>query len=1596
MSQHKILQGSFAFPSDPTNQPGDLEHQFDLLFKQLSQQFAAALTHQMASHPPADGADSLRDGNVGNGNGSGNPPVSDVDTNNLPFAVVLTLQERSGETPIGRIQKKLEAFFWQLVGAAKGAGGYVGAAATLIEALKELLKGNPTSPEAHDIKALAENEQGLIASPEILKLLRYWESKDKFRALSFGHMTEQSWLDFLKSLRQKLDELAEQAAGHGAGEGAAVQGPAVGQGAAAQGAAGQGAQQGAKQPPPQFQLTQLMGWLTKVTAADKTTYGFRVEGMTRFPDNAVEYGTWARLDVFGPDGSQLLTRYVDYKTLEQWLIGDGDNNLNVAIEPTNELRAALESKIGASPSVTHVSGRLWFSDGQPFGVRTIAVFVPPRFARPVNDCCAPEGLNLDKERDDCCDDCETETSDLVLTPQALGVTQTDQAGYFEFTYRNDARSVALTQRYAMLQVSGLATPLALELIRDKQSLVNKDSEPEKFGFPAPVLLQVDSALIQPVSERQTIDWTGKDDDCDCRGIDFDEPNRAIEEFKMDIVIRTTDPMIVRSRLDLRDDTDQPGDANKGDFALENWDDAGARGTIPAGSPVNALFRTPLSRIDQIQWDDAPLVAQAVTISHGRVLTISQVWRADGYSLGDLCYSLPLAPLQKKNIAVIDWGRRDTLQMESNLRYQESLQNYVGRQRDISEIVNSALNEAINAHSESGGNSSSGGFGVSLGPIGFGSGSGGSSMAYSRSGQNSNRTLASNFINQLRDQTVQSANALRAQRVTTVQQVNQSESAQAVTETVANRNACHAITVQYFEVLRHFRIDHELAAVRECLYIPLPISAFDKAKVLRWRWPLEQYLPSLELRDAVDACQRLEEDAYSPEVYADEEIQSLSGEIELILDFPLPPTKLDAATDWKSYLGFDFPSPSPLPSLVEQLKGLKDDQRSVFFEQNVAPVLARKLVANLECFANSPTGNALLPLEPSLGSAYRAGEVHKVTFRERGDVASMQIIRRNLGMIILKCKVPMPDFDGVILSGAAFTVTTAHLQSEIVPGASIQDFIIGSNPITISTQLRPAELRNRKSDDQQKAALLLKHLNSNVEYYHKAIWWTMDPDRRFALLDGYIAPNAGGRSVASVVENRLAAIIGNSLVMPVAPGIRLDYFADTAEVKDGHDSDSDGLLAYYRPLIPSPSTRIAVPTRGVFAESVMGKCNSCEKIDNGRNWQYWQHPLPDEPTQIEPVSLGTRVQDTPVAPTPQMPPAIVNQVATSVPPAPDPTGLASAIAAITNGNAFRDGTGLAGTQQNARDALSQTFGATTQFGNAAAELSKKQIDAAMEAMKMVASLYTGVPMLDGASKVKDSISKDAAAGRITTPQAQESIHRLNSAMIDSLVKSPSKSLIDHPEVSSAIGAAAIRGAPLTLSKGDMQVDVGRSLTESLPNTRLRLPWPFRLLSSPSRKPTPTASSTARFDFAALSQAYPQERNRAKFFEYLGGMWPSLVDDPNYKNTCAIRMSVALKRVGVKIPKSFREGMEGDGSPLIIKVSTMDSFITQLLGAPSWSRSKKRGEEIAPPSQTGIITYRENWGLATGHFDLWTGTDFVGPAGNFSDMTDSHYVALWAFS
>lgn len=151
------------------------------------------------------------------------------------------------------------------------------------------------------------------------------------------------------------------------------------------------------------------------------------------------------------------------------------------------------------------------------------------------------------------------------------------------------------------------------------------------------------------------------------------------------------------------------------------------------------------------------------------------------------------------------------------------------------------------------------------------------------------------------------------------------------------------------------------------------------------------------------------------------------------------------------------------------------------------------------------------------------------------------------------------------------------------------------------------------------------------------------------------------------------------------------------------------------------------------------------------------------------------------------------------------------------------------------------------------------------------------------------------------------------------------------------------------------------------------------------------------FNKLVSEYPTKQRR-EFFADLGGEWPDLVDNDNYRNTCTVRLSVAVKGAGGSIPPRFKEAQDGAGSPLVLKVVTMKDLVVDLFGKPSWGMSKQPGIPVKRddlPRSSGIIAYHVNWKDATGHFDLWTGSNFVG-AGNLDDISDGYMIEMWFVS
>lgn len=831
------------------------------------------------------------------------------------------------------------------------------------------------------------------------------------------------------------------------------------------------------------------------------------------------------------------------------------------------------------------------------------------------------------------------------------------------------------------------------------------------------------------------------------------------------------------------------------------------GLIEGGLQV-APGRSVLDEDHPIDWDYTPTVYLALDVAHGHLLHYKEVWRADGYSLGKLLHSLPLAPGQRRQLAVVDWDRRTRSAREERLEFEEHLDALLTRDREVLELVSSELDEDMAGGSRNTTWGAAGGIGGGFIGTGwgiFGGVAGGFSESSSRAWQDSARTFSADAMQQLRDRISQRSSSLRAQRTAVVQTVGQGEGFRAETEVVANYNRCHSLTIEYFQVLRHFLVTHELADVSECLFVPFPIAVFDRAKALRWRDPLTRFLKRDRLRGGFAAIERIADDwvgwDFPESAYSEEAPESLEGEVRISFLLPRPRDDADGAFQVDTWAALaPFVDVDPLELFTAKLNALVARQRDRVFREEIAPGIAAQLAQRLRmAFVTSDGGEVEVPVDATLVSRYAEGTPLYVSLNPAGAVPP--IPRQDIVHVKLWYDgEPLPPDARVIVHAGRLRYSTPHITALLFGEDRILDDIKEGDAVVVATPLTQRELRNPRDEDVELADRLVAHLNDHLEYYHQAIWMSLDAQRRYMLLDAVLVPGLGGRSIASVCTNELVGIVGNSLVLPVAPGQRLDPTLAT-----NGDAPPVSLRHAYA-VSPSPPLRVSVPTRGVHAEAVAGACNACESIDDTRYWR-WTTDGQLELPGVLPIGTETRAAPEPdLTPTPLPAPLVTIQ---NAPPVPDPAGLSSAFGLLSTPELFRDVTGLAGTQANAGAAFQAAMSAASALGDKAAALATQQ------------------ELARNAGVLLDRIEQAQSDGLISPSTAQE----LTNLALGGLTGEPGAEAtppITDPVVVDVLDQAAqSSGATVTTTTGDETVDASFEDDQGAPGEVLLAAPPLEL-------------------------------------------------------------------------------------------------------------------------------------------------------------------------
>lgn len=759
-------------------------------------------------------------------------------------------------------------------------------------------------------------------------------------------------------------------------------------------------------------------------------------------------------------------------------------------------------------------------------------------------------------------------------------------------------------------------------------------------------------------------------------------------------------------------------------------------------------RMELSRTNFVDWDETPTFYQAASLAFGHLVEHRQKFYSNGYSLGNILHSEGLAPGQVKKIAVLDWKRSQTSSRDENLTFKEELEATTDHTQDFEELQSAMLNESMSASSSSKVKSTAAAIGGAIGgvfPGGIFGIAGGvsrnTSSASSSAQQNSSRNTSAQMSSQLSDKTKQAAKNVRNQRATVITTDTQSESVGARVEVLANYNHCHAITNVFFEVLRHVAVKQEVTSVSECIFVPLLITEFTTDKIYRWKEHLKSVMlanPMIrrKIGSGFDALERskyvlkdangvLIEDGYSnfPKgAYAEEEIQELWGEFELDINVSMPADEYNPNATGNKYTMVESKwtkliqlggliAGGGFSAIRAKLENANLVTKTALFNKDYAPKVAAALLKNLKVYAN---GTRLLPLDFTLATGYTPDRKVKVYVRSSGAPFSnlrridINTIKIDVGELkISNVVIPLSDIGAKM----TFKQGKLHYRTKFSTGSlfhssTIENDLGINDPVFIYTPCNTEELKSPKKEDRKALENLVRVCNENLETLHASIWRSMSEQKIFFLLDGIKIPahvngkpmpaNVVGKSVASIVDARPLGVIGNSLVFKITDGVNADpvYRLINMDAEDPEKEKNDiikagqipveDLLEMYQPLTPVEPYQLSFPTGGYFMETIMGACNSCEKIDDSRFWKWEEHPIPITPSEISPVSLDSRFQQ-PLDTKPTEFPAS-NIHIQNIPQGPQPTGLGASLDLLGKSNLFKDITGLEGTQNLASKGL----------------------------------------------------------------------------------------------------------------------------------------------------------------------------------------------------------------------------------------------------------------------------------------------------------------------
>lgn len=711
------------------------------------------------------------------------------------------------------------------------------------------------------------------------------------------------------------------------------------------------------------------------------------------------------------------------------------------------------------------------------------------------------------------------------------------------------------------------------------------------------------------------------------------------------------------------------------------------------------------------------IADYETVRLGFLLEHRQQFINLGTSLGEVVHSLCLIPGESRQIATVNWRRRQLASLEQESKATEILNARFVQTRALEEVTRATAIEhqtggtrseastaatsgaLVGAFSLVGGIAGgiTGGLigaplagvgaipGVAIGAaagtaLGGVAGSAAAGLVWAGSqalgtieaNSAGDREVAGRVNQTITLSTNQNAATSRSLWGTSVLEDVQSEAVGVETRSVTNYNHMHTLNIEYFELLTRYLSSVEVERGEPILFLPFTHLPFrvDDFDFIRDYWHVIKEHVEDDLRGAIDIYLAVEDIPSQPETRP---VPARPQE---------PP--VPAKPDWKIrnleilviIQGVDVSSPVDIGCEIFRPGGTKPYRSKSDYAGNLD---------------DGETGFLF-----EFGAIFSASDVAAVRITAKCS-ARMHVIMRAR---VTKGKLTENDRDEFSLVNQEIAVSIQLVQAEHngrpidypwAPGAArlalhedrveqartaYRRAILDIAGIEAENDeiIRAHEMLVRNSA--RALERLMRTILRRQHFFTRIIVSALDPEEVEALL-GPVELEADGasvrlRDVAHLIPIGMttgAFVLRMRTLDPESALVA--ELPDDGALRQMVDWPAEVNERYGTPEARAADTRseqVYLPTGGLFAEALLGRANGAEFLDAERYFDWQSSPIPHQATAIAPVSTDSRFQR-PQDLSIQAPEGTINMLG----PVgfPDSSGLQAALGAVQNGGIFRD-------------------------------------------------------------------------------------------------------------------------------------------------------------------------------------------------------------------------------------------------------------------------------------------------------------------------------------